>query len=135
LGGVGPGLSPKAALAAGLKVDVDALPAALVARLEPGKVNLDDPAVTLALLELNAVVGVTGHLNSSGKLQSVGLQCSVCHSTVDNSHPALCVGAVKPNPGTGCIGHRLDGWPNRDLMSARSSRWPPISAPSPGCWA
>jgi hypothetical protein len=115
LGGVGPGLGPKAALAAGLKVDVDALPPKLVKQLEAGKVNLHDPAVTLALLERNAVVGVTGLFDSSGKLRSVGLQCAVCHSTVDNSHPALCFGAVKPNPGTGCIGRRLDGWPNRDL--------------------
>jgi len=69
-----------------------------------GKVNLDDPAVTLALLKLNAVIGVTGFFNSSGTLQSVGLQCSVCHldaSTVDNSRPALCAGAIDPNPGTG----------------------------------
>jgi hypothetical protein len=114
-GGVGPGLSPKAALAAGLKVDVDALPAALVAQLSSGKLDLDDPAVTLALLKLNAVVGVKGFFNSAGKLTSVGLQCAACHSTVDASQPALCAGVVKPNPGTGCIGHRLDGWPNRDL--------------------
>ena len=115
MGGVGPGLSPKGALAAGLKVDIDALPAQLQEQLLTGKVNLDDPAVTLALLKLNAVIGVTGFFNSSGTLRSVGLQCSVCHSTVDNSRPALCAGAIDPNPGTGCVGHRLDGWPNRDL--------------------
>jgi hypothetical protein len=115
LGGIGPGLSPKGALAAGLKIDVDALPRQLLTQLSNGKVNLDDPAVTLALLKLNAVIGVTGFFNSSGTLQSVGLQCSFCHSTVDNSRPALCAGAIDPNPGTGCIGHRLDGWPNRDL--------------------
>jgi hypothetical protein len=114
-GGVGPGLSPKAALAAGLKVDVDALPASLVTQLSAGKVDLDDPGVTLALLKLNAVVGVKGFFNSAGRLTSVGLQCAACHSTVDASRPALCSGVVKPNPGTGCIGHRLDGWPNRDL--------------------
>src|SRR5512143_427534 len=101
-GGVGPGVSPKTALAVGLKVDVDALPAALVQQLKAGKVNLDDPATTLALLKLNAVVGVTGHFNSNGSLQSMGIQCALCHSTVDNS---LAFG----------IGHRLDGWANRDL--------------------
>jgi hypothetical protein len=111
LGGIGPGLSPKGALAAGLKIDVDALPRQLLTQL----VNLDDPAVTLALLKLNAVIGVTGFFNSSGTLQSVGLQCSFCHSTVDNSRPALCAGAIDPNPGTGCVGHRLDGWPNRAI--------------------
>jgi hypothetical protein len=114
-GGVGPGLSPKGALAAGLKIDADALPPDLLKKLSKGKVSLDDPAVTLELLKLNAVIGVTGFFNSSGTLRSVGLQCSVCHSTVDNSSPALCAGVIQPNPGTGCIGHRLDGWPNRDL--------------------
>jgi len=108
-GGVGPGLSPKSALAAGLKIDVDALPKSLLTQLANAKVNLEDPAVTLDLLKLNAVIGVTGRFNSSGTLQSVGQQCSVCHSTVDNSRPALCAGAIDPNPGTGCIGHRLDG--------------------------
>lgn len=102
LGGVGPGISPRAALDAGLKVDVDRLPASLVAQLRSGQVNLDDPAVTLALLKLQAVVGVTGFFNGGGELRSVGLQCAVCHSTVDNS---LAFG----------IGRRLDGWANRDL--------------------
>lgn len=101
-GGVGPGVSPKTALAVGLKVDMDALPPSLVNALKAGQVNLDDPATTLALLKLNAVVGVTGHFNQDGSLQSVGIQCALCHSTVDNSFA----------PG---IGHRLDGWPNRDL--------------------
>jgi len=115
LGGVGPGVSPKTALAVGLKVDVDALPRNLVEQIEKGRVNLNDPAVTLALLKLNAVVGVAGFFNSSGTLKSVGIQCALCHSTVDNSMPGLCAGQITPNPGTGCIGHRLDGWPNRDL--------------------
>ncbi len=102
LGGVGPGLSPRAALALGLKVDVDALPPALIDQLRAGQVNLDDPATTLALLKLNAVVGLTGFFNQQGTLRAVGIQCAVCHSTVDNSL----------TPG---IGHRLDGWANRDL--------------------
>jgi hypothetical protein len=101
-GGVGVGLSPKAALALGLKVDVDALPASLVESLKQGRVNLDDPAVTLALLKLNSVLGITGFFNHKGSLKSVGIQCALCHSTVDDS---LAQG----------IGHRLDGWANRDL--------------------
>jgi hypothetical protein len=101
LGGVGPGVSPNAALDLGLKVDVDALPPPLVSRLRRGKVNLDDPAVTLALLRLDAVVGVKGFFQGD-TLNSVGLTCAVCHSTVDNS---FAFG----------IGHRLDGWANRDL--------------------
>lgn len=115
LGGVGPGVSPRAALAAGLKVDIDAIPSNILQQLNRGALNLDDPAVTLALLKLNAVVGLTGFFNSSGNLQSVGIQCALCHSTVDNSQPQFCPAAVRPNAGTGCIGHRLDGWPNRDL--------------------
>ena len=101
-GGIGPGLSPKTALALGLKVDVNALPKSLQQAILAGKVNLDDPAVTLALLKLNAVVGVKGFFGSGGTLNSVGIECALCHSTVDNSLA----------PG---IGHRLDGWANRDL--------------------
>src|SRR6266699_4774578 len=101
-GGVGPGVSPKTALAVGLKVDVDALPSDLVKSLRKGQVNLDDPATTLALLRLNAVVGVTGFFQANGNLRSIGIQCALCHSSVDNSLA----------PG---IGHRLDGWANRDL--------------------
>jgi hypothetical protein len=105
-GGVGPGVSPNAALAVGLKVDSEALPGSLKSDLKHGRVNLDDPAVTLALLKLNAVVGVTGFFDNSGKLTSVGLQCAVCHSTVDDSFAAG-------------IGKRLDGWANRDLDVGR----------------
>jgi hypothetical protein len=101
-GGIGPGVSPRTALAVGLKVDVDALPESLVQALKKGRVNLDDPATTLALLKLNAVVGVTGAFKSDGSLASMGIQCAFCHSTVDDSLA----------PG---IGHRLDGWANRDL--------------------
>ena len=67
LGGVGKGVSPKAALALGLKVDAEAIPADLVAQIKAGKVDLDDPATTAALLKLNAVVGVTGVLQSGGQ--------------------------------------------------------------------
>src|SRR5216110_1196233 len=66
-GGVGGGVSPKTALAVGLKVDMDALPAAVVQGVKSGTVNLNDPAMTLALLKLNAVVGVTGHFSAEGK--------------------------------------------------------------------
>lgn len=101
-GGVGPGLSPVAALEAGLKVDVEALPRSLQFQLKRGRVDLNDPAVTLALLKLNAVVGVKGFFNDDGSLSSVGITCALCHSTVDDSFA----------PG---IGRRLDGWANRDL--------------------
>lgn len=101
-GGFGPGVSPKTALAVGLKVDAAALPASVVADVQSGALSLDDPATTLALLKLNAVVGLKGTFNEEGGLKSVGITCAVCHSTVDNSFA------------TG-IGKRLDAWPNRDL--------------------
>jgi hypothetical protein len=101
-GGVGPGVSPRTALSVGLKVDLDALPAGVIQGLKNGTINLDDPAVTLALLKLNSVIGVKGSFKPDGGLSTVGIQCALCHSTVDNSLA----------PG---IGHRLDGWANRDL--------------------
>jgi hypothetical protein len=101
-GGVGPGVSPRNALAVGLKVDVDALTPQLRRGIVNGSLNLDDPANTLALLRLKAVVGLTGFFDNQQRLKSVGIQCAFCHSTVDDS---LTTG----------VGHRLDGWPNRDL--------------------
>jgi hypothetical protein len=101
-GGIGAGVSPKTALSVGLKVDADALPDALKKQLAAGRVNLDDPATTIALLKLNAVVGVTAFANPDGSIKSMGIQCAFCHSTVDDSFA----------PG---IGKRLDGWANRDL--------------------
>ena len=101
-GGVGPGVSPKTALAVGLKVDTEALPESIIQAIQKGQVNLDDPKTTLALLKLNAVVGVKGQFNSDGSLKTIGITCAVCHSTVDDSFA----------PG---IGLRRDGWPNRDL--------------------
>src|SRR5688572_16243766 len=101
-GGVGDGLSPSAALGLGLKVDVDALPGGLVKQLQQGRVDLNDPAVTLTLLRHKAVLGVEGFFNEGQGLSSVGITCALCHSTVDDS---LTTG----------VGHRLDGWANRDL--------------------
>jgi mono/diheme cytochrome c family protein len=101
-GGVGAGVSPKTALAVGLKVDVDSVPQAVLDGIKAGTVNLDDPANTVALLDAKAVVGVTIHRAADGTVTSMGVQCSLCHSTVDDSFA----------PG---IGHRLDGWANRDL--------------------
>jgi hypothetical protein len=102
LGGVGPGVSPTLALGVGLKVDAEALPKDIVDALKKGTINLDDPATTVALLSLNAVVGVQGVFDEQGSLKSVGITCALCHSDVDDSLA----------PG---IGKRLDGWANRDL--------------------
>jgi hypothetical protein len=101
-GGVGAGVSPRTALAVGLKVDVDALDHKTLTALRQGKVNLDSPDTTLALLSEDAVVGVKGIPDGKGGLRSLGITCALCHSTVDDSLA----------PG---IGHRLDGWPNQDL--------------------
>src|SRR5262245_55284038 len=75
-GGIGPGVSAKTALSVGLKVDADALPIALKTQLKAGKVNLDDPATTIALLKLNAVVGVTAFANPDGSVKGMGIQCA-----------------------------------------------------------
>jgi hypothetical protein len=124
LGGVGPGVSPAVALAVGLKVDADALPGSLVADVRAGRVDLNSPATTLALLKLNAVVGLTGFFNGDGSLKSVGIQCALCHSTVDNSFQA-------PGIPAGNIGRRLDGWANRDLnVGAIVNLSPDLSAPA-----
>lgn len=98
-GGNGKGLSPKDALAAGLKVDLSIIPKFLRRKIRQGKF-LDDPWVTLQLIKANAVLGVVGKFDGSGNLTSIGLTCASCHSTV--SDPSG-------------IGKRLDGWPNRDL--------------------
>jgi hypothetical protein len=96
-------VSPATALSVGLKVDVDALPPAVINALKTGQVDLNDPAVTIQLLKLNAVVGVIGKVvGANNNLATVGITCALCHSTVDNSFA----------PG---IGKRLDGWPNRTL--------------------
>ncbi len=98
-------VSPKTALSVGLKVDADAIPPDVAAAIKAGKVNLDDPATTVILLKLNAVVGLKGTVTTvAGKdtLTRLGITCALCHSTVNNSF----------SPG---IGNRMDGWPNRDL--------------------
>ena len=98
-------VSPRTALDVGLKVDVDALPQAVKDALAAGAVDLDDPATTLALLELDAVLGLRGRVevqDGAQRLVSLGITCALCHSTVDDTF----------GPG---IGRRLDGWPNRDL--------------------
>src|SRR5687767_14449213 len=95
-------LSPATALKVGLKVDVEALPQNVIDDLRNNRVNLDDPAVTLLLLRANAVVGVKGGFSQSGQLDSIGVTCALCHSTVDDSL-------------TKGIGRRLDGWAATDL--------------------
>ena len=98
-------VDPVTALSVGLKVDSDALPASVVQGIQNGSIDLESPATTIALLKLDAVVGLKGTVETvAGKdtLTRVGITCALCHSTVDNSFA----------PG---IGKRLDGWPNRDL--------------------
>ena len=94
-------VTPAMALGVGLKVDSDALPPPVIKALKSGQLDVNDPRVTLRLLELNAVVGVIGKV-AGNRLKSVGITCALCHSTVDNS---LAKG----------IGKRLDGWANGDL--------------------
>jgi hypothetical protein len=94
-------VGPATALSVGLKVDVSVLPDAVKQAIQNG-IGLDDPATTIALLKLGAVLGVVGQVSANNTLDRVGITCAFCHSTVDNSFA----------PG---IGQRLDGWPNRDL--------------------
>jgi hypothetical protein len=101
-GGVGPGLTPRQALQAGLKADVGAVPKLIVEVLREGAVSFDNPETTLELLRAGAVVGVKGVFDKDRNLTSIGITCALCHSTVDDSF-------IKG------IGRRLDGWPNRDL--------------------
>ncbi|WP_439606034.1 hypothetical protein [Hydrogenophaga sp.] len=98
-------VDPATALSVGLKVDAEALPAAVVQEIQSNAISLTDPATTIALLKLDAVVGLKGTVetvNGQDVLKRVGITCALCHSTVDDSF----------RPG---IGKRLDGWPNRDL--------------------
>jgi hypothetical protein len=98
-------VDPVTALSVGLKVDAEALPPAVVEGIQNGNISLTSPATTVALLKLDAVVGVKGTVETIGgvdTLTRVGITCALCHSTVDNSF-------------THGIGKRLDGWPNRDL--------------------
>ncbi len=98
-------VDPTTALTVGLKVDSEALPPAVVTGIQNGSISLTDPATTLALLKLDAVVGVKGTVttvNGKDTLTRVGITCALCHSTVDDSFA----------PG---VGKRLDGWPNRTL--------------------
>jgi len=94
-------VDPLTALAVGLKVDSAALPPGILETAD-----LTDPATTVALLSLDAVVGLKGQVDANGTLTAVGITCALCHSTVDDS--------VIPG-----IGRRLDGYPNRDLDPGR----------------
>ena len=116
-GGVGPGVSPNDALKLGLKVDLQKTPKALLPLLQAGKIDLNDPSNTLALLKADMVVGVKGFFDADGKrLRAIGITCALCHSTVDDS--------LKEG-----IGGRLDGWPNRDLnIGAIVAAAPDLSA-------
>ncbi len=81
------------------------LPPAVVKGISDGTIDLKSPDTTVALLKLNAVVGLQGKVevvNGKDTLTKVGITCALCHSTVDNSFSKG-------------IGKRLDGWANRDL--------------------
>lgn len=109
-------IDPLTAASVGLKIDADALPAEVVQGVQDGSIPLNDPQTTLALLSLNAVVGVKGEVikNSDGKLElkRFGITCALCHSTVSKDVHVLAGGKTDL---AGIVGHRLDGWPNRAL--------------------
>lgn len=101
-GGVGAGITPKQALALGLKVDIGKLPRILGEAIKGGHVSLEKVETTIELLKADAVVGVKGFYDKDDKVVAIGITCALCHSTVDDSFASG-------------IGRRLDGWPNRDL--------------------
>lgn len=117
-------VNPMVAASVGVKIDVDALPASVIDGIRNGSVNLNDPQTTLALLSLNAVVGLQGQVSKnfdgSMTLTQVGITCALCHSTVSKDVTVTASGNPTVPDGTvlipaGIVGHRLDGWPNRDL--------------------
>ena len=93
---------PTTALAVGLKVDADTLPAAVLQAIQAGQVDLNDPATTVTLLKLGAVVGLKATVDANNHITRLGTTCALCHSTVDDRI-------------TKGIGSRRDGWPNLDL--------------------
>lgn len=90
-------LDPTTALSVGLKVDADVLPAGILE-----EADLKSPATTVALLKMNAIVGILATVDADDHITRLGVTCALCHSTVDDSVMAG-------------IGRRQDGWPNRDL--------------------
>ena len=90
-------VTPETALSVGLKVDSDAVPPDVLA-----SADLKSAATTVALLKLNAVVGLKAEVDAQDRITRLGVTCALCHSTVNDS--------VAPG-----IGKRLDGWPNRQL--------------------
>jgi cytochrome c2 len=91
------GLDPATALKLGLKVDSAVLPTGILATAD-----FNNPQTTVALLKLNAIVGIQAVVDNANHITQLGVTCALCHSTVDNT---LAKG----------IGKRLDGWANRDL--------------------
>jgi mono/diheme cytochrome c family protein len=90
-------IQPLEALSLGLKVDME--------RLNLLSFLFSNPfgtSGTRNLLKRDAVVGLKATFDKEGRIAQIGITCALCHSTVDN--------ALLPG-----IGHRLDGWPNRDL--------------------
>jgi mono/diheme cytochrome c family protein len=116
---VGTKVDPTSALKAGLKVDAEALPPEVVNGIKDGSISLTSPDTTVALLKLNAVVGLKGtveSVNGKDKLTRLGVTCALCHSTVDDSFAKG-------------IGKRLDGWPNRDLNAGAIIAMSPALTP------
>ncbi len=123
-------VDPLTAASVGLKIDADALPPQVVEGVVSGSIPLDDPQTTLALLSLDAVVGVKGQVSqgADGKLHldRVGITCALCHSTVSKDVHVLAGGKTDL---AGIVGKRLDGWPNRDLQPGTIISLSPVLTP------
>ena len=111
-------VDPLTALKVGLKVDSAVLPPGIL-----DTVDLKSPATTVALLKMNAIVGIQATVDANDHITQLGVTCALCHSTVDDSVMAG-------------IGRRQDGWPNRNLnVGAIIALSPAISADKKAVYA
>jgi len=103
-------VTPMQALQLGLQIDSDALSASIRKELaeqlqaDPsGRSSqlLNDPAVTMKLIQAGAVIGM------APKGDKAGVSCALCHTMTDAS--------VFKSSNGGSIGHRLDGLANHSL--------------------
>ncbi|MDQ3516854.1 MAG: hypothetical protein M3466_00430 [Gemmatimonadota bacterium] len=118
-GMVAAAVTPRQLLALGVSIDIEAVPAAIRALLTSAPASvLDDPAMTIALINANSAVGLPiKDSNGDGVLDvtrgdKVGSSCALCHS------PAA-EGAVFSVPGGGSIGRRQDGLASHNLNFGR----------------
>lgn len=97
------GVAPKDAVTLGVQVDLNKVPADIVAvmtgsDLAAKDAALNDPAVTRKLIKAGAVIGVKGFFATTAAndttLTSAGISCALCHVTVKSNTFTLTAGAT-----------------------------------------